>query len=83
MIAVRSGPFSGVQVHVQRTPDPDAMRELRESAPNFHNAAVVTNRKWEKLGGPFHKVHLDKLEGRNFVNKMELLMACLSSEKDN
>ena len=72
---MRSGPFSGVHVHVQKTPDMDAIKEMGESNQ------VDLDKKWDLLGGPFHKVHLDKLEGRNFVNKMELLMACLSSEK--
>jgi len=43
---------------------------------------VVTAQKWVNAGGPFHEVHLDKMEGKNFVNKIELLMACLVGEVD-
>ncbi|KRT83710.1 hypothetical protein AMK59_4609 [Oryctes borbonicus] len=69
LIAVRCvPPQTGVQVSVAHSPRSD-----------FFPSRLVTERKWEHLGGQFRDVRLDKMEGRNFLHKMELLMASLTS----
>ncbi|KAK9870163.1 hypothetical protein WA026_006253 [Henosepilachna vigintioctopunctata] len=68
IIAVRCEPQSGVQVSVAHSPRTD-----------FFPSRLVTERKWEHLGGQFRDVRLEKMEGRNFLHKMELLMASLTS----
>ncbi|KAJ3659122.1 hypothetical protein Zmor_010828 [Zophobas morio] len=68
IIAVRCEPQSGIQVSVAHSPRSD-----------FFPSRLVTERKWEHLGGQFRDVRLEKMEGRNFLHKMELLMASLTS----
>ncbi|XP_008558413.1 mediator of RNA polymerase II transcription subunit 17 [Microplitis demolitor] len=68
MIAVRCEPQSGVQVSIAHSPRKD-----------FFPGQLVRERKWENLGGSFKEVRWDKMEGKNFLNKMELLMASLTS----
>ncbi|XP_012252603.1 mediator of RNA polymerase II transcription subunit 17 [Athalia rosae] len=68
MIAVRCEPQTGVQVGIAHSPRKD-----------FFPGQLVKERKWENLGGSFKEVRWDKMEGKNFLNKMELLMASLTS----
>ncbi|XP_011307730.1 mediator of RNA polymerase II transcription subunit 17 [Fopius arisanus] len=68
MIAVRCEPQTGVQVAIAHAPRKD-----------FFPGQLVRERKWENLGGSFKEVRWDKMEGKNFLNKMELLMASLTS----
>ncbi|RZC35281.1 mediator of RNA polymerase II transcription subunit 17 [Asbolus verrucosus] len=68
IIAVRCEPQTGIQVSVAHSPRSD-----------FFPSRLVTERKWEHLGGQFRDVRLEKMEGRNFLHKMELLMASLTS----
>ena len=71
VLAIRSGPVSGLQVRVQSCPwQPQENR----------SSTVVKDAKWAELGGPFKDVHMNKMDGRNFVSKVELLMACLNRE---
>ena len=46
---------------------------------DFFPGPLVQSRHWEHLGGHFKEVRFDKMEGRNFLNKMEYLMASLTS----
>ncbi|KMQ98286.1 mediator of rna polymerase ii transcription subunit 17 [Lasius niger] len=68
MIAVRCEPQTGVQVAIAHSPRKD-----------FFPGQLVRERKWENLGGSFKEVRWDKMEGKNFLNKMELLMSSLMS----
>ncbi|KAK7791432.1 hypothetical protein R5R35_014455 [Gryllus longicercus] len=68
LIAVRCEPHMGVQVAIAQSPRKD-----------FFPGQLVKERKWENLGGSFKEVRWDKMEGKNFLNKMELLMASLTS----
>uniref|UniRef100_A0A0A9WMF7 Mediator of RNA polymerase II transcription subunit 17 n=1 Tax=Lygus hesperus TaxID=30085 RepID=A0A0A9WMF7_LYGHE len=68
LIAVRCEPHGGVQVSIAHSPKKD-----------FFSGQLVKERKWENLGGGFKEVRWDKMEGKNFLNKMELLMASLTS----
>lgn len=68
MIAIRCEPSIGIQVFIAQSPRKD-----------FFASELVQDTKWENLGGAFKEIKLDKMEGKNFLNKMELLMACLSS----
>ncbi|XP_008545586.1 mediator of RNA polymerase II transcription subunit 17 [Microplitis demolitor] len=67
MIAVRCDPQNGVQVSTSHSPRTD-----------FYPGQVVRERKWEHQCGPFKEVQWDKMEGKNFLNKMELLMSSLT-----
>ena len=69
VMSIRSGAVSGLRVSVQRCPD---------EKDNARNSDVVQDEKWLNLGGPFREIHLGKMEGKNFANKIELLMASLS-----
>ncbi|CAB3223936.1 unnamed protein product [Arctia plantaginis] len=68
MIAIRCEPSVGIQVFIAQSPRKD-----------FFASELVQDKKWEHLGGAFKEIKLEKMEGKNFLNKMELLMACLSS----
>lgn len=68
LIAVRCEPQGAVQVSIAHSPKKD-----------FFSGQLVKERKWENLGGAFKEVRWDKMEGKNFLNKMELLMASLTS----
>lgn len=68
MIAIRCEPSIAIQVFIAQSPKKD-----------FFVSELVQDKKWENLGGAFKEVKLEKMEGKNFLNKMELLMACLSS----
>lgn len=70
MIAVRCEPQAGIQVWIAQSPRKD-----------FFPGQLVKERKWENLGGGFKEVKWDKMEGKNFLNKMELLMASLTSSQ--
>lgn len=71
VLSIRSGPVSGLRVFVQTCP-----RLPEENG----STTIVKDKKWAQLGGPFREVHLEKMEGRNFINKVELLMGCLAKE---
>ncbi|KAJ8410879.1 hypothetical protein AAFF_G00188360 [Aldrovandia affinis] len=68
-ISVRNGPESGCKVLVQFP------RNLCKELPK---SDVIQDNKWNHLRGPYKEVHWNKMEGRNFVYKMELLMAALT-----
>ncbi|XP_045616724.1 mediator of RNA polymerase II transcription subunit 17 isoform X1 [Procambarus clarkii] len=68
VIGVHSGPHQRVSVYVSSSPRPD-----------FYPSTVVMEQRWEHLGSNWQEVRLDRMEGRNFLNKMELLMAALTA----
>ncbi|XP_076044379.1 mediator complex subunit 17 isoform X2 [Oratosquilla oratoria] len=68
IMSIRSGPLTGITVAVLSSPRND-----------FYPSTVVSERKWENLGGPWQEVRLERVEGRNFLNKIELLMAALTA----
>ncbi|KAK7882130.1 hypothetical protein WMY93_028304 [Mugilogobius chulae] len=68
-ISVRNGPESGCKVLVQFP---------RNQNKEFQKSDVVLDSKWSHLRGPYREVHWSRMEGRNFVYKMELLMAALT-----
>lgn len=69
-ITVRNGPESGCRVSVQfpRSHSKEALK-----------SDVVQEAKWSQLRGPSREVDWSRMEGRNFVYRMELLMAALTS----
>uniref|UniRef100_A0A8C0AG04 Mediator of RNA polymerase II transcription subunit 17 n=1 Tax=Bos mutus grunniens TaxID=30521 RepID=A0A8C0AG04_BOSMU len=67
-ISVRNGPESGSKIMVQFP------RNQCKDLPKD----VLQDSKWNHLRGPFKEVQWNKMEGRNFVYKMELLMSALS-----
>ncbi|XP_061733503.1 mediator of RNA polymerase II transcription subunit 17-like isoform X2 [Nerophis ophidion] len=68
-ISVRNGPESGCKVVVQFP---------RKQTKELPKSDVIQDAKWTHLRGPYKEVHWRKMEGRNFVYKMELLMATLT-----
>lgn len=68
-VSVRNGPESGSKVMVQFP---------RCQSKEVPKSDVLQDNKWNYLRGPFKEVQWNKMEGRNFVYKMELLMAALT-----
>lgn len=68
LISVKCEPQGNVCVSIAHSPKKD-----------FFGGQLVKERKWENLGGSFKKVRWDKMEGKNFLNKIELLMASLTN----
>ncbi|XP_072258682.1 mediator of RNA polymerase II transcription subunit 17 [Pyxicephalus adspersus] len=68
-VSVRNGPESGCKVMVQFP---------RSQCKELPKSDVLQDNKWQYLRGPFKEVQWNKMEGRNFVYKMELLMAALT-----
>ncbi|KAB1272046.1 Mediator of RNA polymerase II transcription subunit 17 [Camelus dromedarius] len=68
-ISVRNGPESGSKIMVQFP---------RNQCKDLPKSDVLQDSKWNHLRGPFREVQWNKMEGRNFVYKMELLMSALS-----
>lgn len=66
---VRNGPESGSKILVQFP---------RNQCKDLAKSDVLQDSKWNHLRGPFREVQWNKMEGRNFVYKMELLMSALS-----
>lgn len=66
---VRNGPESGSKIMVQFP---------RNQCKDLPKSDVLQDSKWNHLRGPFREVQWNKMEGRNFVYKMELLMSALS-----
>ncbi|XP_002734608.2 mediator of RNA polymerase II transcription subunit 17-like [Saccoglossus kowalevskii] len=70
VLAIRNGPNSGVRVAVQIPKNQQNGTESRSD--------VIVDPKWDNLGGYFKEVDMDRMKGRNLVNKIELLMAALN-----
>nr|XP_033806378.1 mediator of RNA polymerase II transcription subunit 17 [Geotrypetes seraphini] len=68
-VSVRNGPESGSKVMVQFP---------RSQCKDLPKSDALQDNKWSHLRGPFKEVQWNKMEGRNFVYKMELLMAALT-----
>lgn len=69
VIAVRCGPQTGVHVSVSSSPQQQ----------DFYPSTLVRDRKWQNLSGNFREVCWERMEGRNFLNKMEHLMGSLTT----
>merc|ERR1719186_7537 len=66
-VAVRHSPQANASVFVSQAPSSD-----------FFATPVIQASKWENLPEGFKQLKLDKMDGKNLVNKIELLMAALS-----
>jgi len=72
ILAVRCGPQAGhLKVYLASYP----RTEMEKNR-------LLQDSRWEQLNAPFEVVRLDKMEGRNFLNKMELLMAALTGQRN-
>ncbi|XP_038046078.1 mediator of RNA polymerase II transcription subunit 17-like isoform X2 [Patiria miniata] len=69
-LAVRSDPLNGIRVQVKGCKNPHDTEQ---------KSNVVTDPKWETIMTDYREVDMDRIPGRTFVNKMELLMAVLAS----
>ncbi|XP_037946657.1 mediator of RNA polymerase II transcription subunit 17 [Teleopsis dalmanni] len=67
-VQIRCDPQIDVKVYIARSPRQD-----------FFPSPLVPEKFWENLGGQFKEVRFDKIEGKNFLHKMEFLMASLTS----
>ncbi|ALC46485.1 MED17 [Drosophila busckii] len=67
-VQIRCDPQIDVKVYIARSPRQD-----------FFPTPLVPEKFWENLGGNFKEVRFDKIEGKSFLNKMEFLMASLTS----
>uniref|UniRef100_T1JGQ6 Uncharacterized protein n=1 Tax=Strigamia maritima TaxID=126957 RepID=T1JGQ6_STRMM len=68
VIILRCGPNTSFQVFIQSSPRKD-----------FYPSQLVKDMRWENLGGNSREIRWDKMEGRNFLNRVEMLMASLTS----
>lgn len=64
VVAVRTGPASGVSVLVRRP-----------QLPNGVAPELLGDMNWKSLGGHFMEVHWSKMPGRTFVQRIFLLLA--------
>ena len=67
-IAVRHSPQTQTAVYIASAPCRD-----------FFAGSIVKDTKWENLPEAFQELRLDKMDGKNLLNKLELLMAALSN----
>lgn len=67
-IAVRHSPQTQTAVYIASAPCRD-----------FFAGSIVKDAKWENLPESFQELRLDKMDGKNLLNKLELLMASLSN----
>lgn len=68
-VQVRCDPQIVVKVYVAHSP-----RDFYTSGP------LVQGKFWENLGGHFKEVRFEKMEGKNFLNKLEFLIAALTKK---
>ncbi|XP_071802562.1 mediator of RNA polymerase II transcription subunit 17-like isoform X5 [Asterias amurensis] len=69
-LAIRSDPLDGIKVLVKGCKNPHSAEQ---------KSNVVTDPKWDSIMTDFREVDLARIPGKNFVNKMEMLMAVLAS----
>ncbi|XP_028968174.1 mediator of RNA polymerase II transcription subunit 17 [Galendromus occidentalis] len=69
ILAVRVSPGAGVKVSLSSCPQQQ----------DFYPSSLVKDRKWHLLNGPFKEVSLERMQGKTFLNKMEHLMAALTT----
>jgi len=66
-VAVRHSPHANATVFVSQAPSSD-----------FFATPIIQSNKWENLPEGFKQLKLDKMDGKNLMNKIELLMSALS-----
>ena len=69
-IAVRSGPTTGLHVYM-KSDAKDIDAEL----------ASILEAKWHNLTGTFKEIDLNRIDGRNFATKLELIMASVTRKR--
>ena len=72
-IAVRHSPQTQTAVYIASAPCRDF----------FAGSIVKDANKWENLPEAFQELRLEKMDGKNLLNKLELLMAALSNSGSN
>lgn len=68
VLSVRCGP-QGAQPQVFLSTFP---------RPEIEKNKILKDSRWEQLNASYEEVRLEKIEGRNFLSRMELLMASLT-----
>ncbi|XP_050405397.2 mediator of RNA polymerase II transcription subunit 17 [Patella vulgata] len=69
ILAFRSGAYNKIQMYLKEI-DPS---EVVDTSP------AVTNPKWQKIIGTFQAVDVEKLHGKTFSQKVDMVMAKLTS----
>lgn len=72
VLSVRSQPVGGVRVYVKRCPN-----EMDVG----HLTTAVQKPKWTGMNELFQEISLERVDGSNFAQKIETVMACLMPEK--
>jgi len=67
-VAVRHSPQCNASVFISQAPRND-----------FFSTPLIKDRKWENLPAGYKELKLDKMDGKNLLNKVELLMAALAN----
>lgn len=77
-----SSPNADRTIAVQVRCDPQIVTKvyISHSPKDFYPSSLVQGKFWENLGGNFREVQFEKMEGRNFLNKMEFLMAACTKK---
>ena len=71
VLSIRCGPFSGPRIYVKRSPP-----------LNDQVGSTTSRAKWSRiLWTVFKRFISQKMEGRNFAQKMETVLACLMSNR--
>ena len=68
-------------ISVRHSPQSGVASVLVASAPqkDFFANSVVRDVKWSNLPDHFQEVNIDKMDGKNLLNKVELLMAAMTN----
>jgi mediator of RNA polymerase II transcription subunit 17 len=53
--------------------------KISSSPQEFYPSTLVRDRKWQNLSGSFREVYWEKIQGKNFISKIEYLMASLAT----
>ncbi|XP_031429943.1 mediator of RNA polymerase II transcription subunit 17 isoform X2 [Clupea harengus] len=77
-ISVRNGPEQGCRVLVQRVRGGGGGGGGAGGVCVSGGGEVVQDLRWAQLRGGYREVNWSRMEGRNFIYKMELLMAALT-----
>lgn len=80
--SVLASPNGDRLIAVQVRCDPQIVVKvyIAHSPRDFYTGPLIHDKFWENLGGHFKEVRFDKMEGKNFLNKMEFLMAACTTK---
>lgn len=71
-IAVRHSPLTQAAVWISSAPS--TLSAAKDAA-----LLVVKDKKWDRLPDAYQELRLEKMDGKNLLNKLELIMAALGN----